>query len=86
MDQFFHNLMEDGWQSVTEIFSNVIFPMLIGSIPLSIVVWLVFYYPLSILIRNFHLRRAEALQAGAQRQRKAAEMSMLQVSKNKDNR
>lgn len=68
MENFFQNLMDNGWQSVSEIFSSVIFPMLIGSIPLFVVVWLIFYYPLNILIRNFHLRRAEALQAAKFRQ------------------
>lgn len=71
MDMFFHNLMKNGWQSVTDIFLNVIFPMMVGSVPVFIVVWIVFYYPLNILIRNFHLRRAEALQATRFRQEQA---------------
>jgi len=67
MDTFFHNLMMDGWQSVTDVFSNVIFPMLVGSMPLFVVVWIIFFYPLNILIRKFHLKRAEALLAASYR-------------------
>ncbi len=84
MELFFHNLFENGWHSVTEIFSNVIFPMLIGSIPLTIVVWIIFYYPLSVLIRNFHLRRAEALQAGRERLEQAGQTKMSPTSSNEE--
>ncbi|OUR75672.1 hypothetical protein A9Q83_16870 [Alphaproteobacteria bacterium 46_93_T64] len=63
METFFHNLIENGWQSVSDVFSNVIFPMLIGSIPIFVVVWVIFFYPLNILIRRFHIRRADALLA-----------------------
>ncbi|WP_169568932.1 DUF2062 domain-containing protein [Sneathiella limimaris] len=72
MDQFFHNLMENGWASVTEIFTNVIFPMIVGSVPFFIIVWILFYYPLNILIRNFHMKRAEALQASLFRREQEA--------------
>lgn len=67
MDQFFHNLYENGWQSVSDIFTSVIFPMLIGSIPVFVVVWVIFFYPLHTLIRKFHIRRANALLAARDR-------------------
>ena len=67
MDHFFHNLYENGWQSVADIFSSVIFPMLIGSIPVFVVVWVIFFYPLRALIRKFHIKRAEALLAARDR-------------------
>jgi len=63
MEAFFHNLIENGWQSVSDVATTVIFPMLIGSIPFFIVVWVIFFYPLHILIRRFHIKRADALLA-----------------------
>jgi uncharacterized protein len=67
MESFFHNFMENGWASVSNIFLDVILPMLVGSIPFFVVVWIIFFYPLNILIRNFHARRAEAMIAGRER-------------------
>ncbi len=67
MDQFFHGLVENGWQSVSDIFSTIIFPMLIGSIPVFIAIWVIFFYPLRALIRKFHIKRAEALLAARDR-------------------
>lgn len=67
MDQFFHNLYENGWQSVSDIFTSVIFPMLIGSIPVFVAIWVIFFYPLRALIRKFHIRRATALLAARDR-------------------
>ncbi len=82
MDVFFHSLMENGWQSVTDIFSGVIFPMIVGSIPLCIVVWILFYYPLHRLIRNFHIKRAEALMASRFREQQRMLDRQLQVNRN----
>ncbi|WP_169545247.1 DUF2062 domain-containing protein [Sneathiella aquimaris] len=61
VEHFVNNLFQNGWQSVSNIFGDVLFPMLIGSIPVFIVVWIIFFYPLRALIRKFHARRADAL-------------------------
>lgn len=67
MERFFHNLVENGWQSVSDLFTSVISPMLVGSIPAFIVVWVIFFYPMRALIRKFHVKRAEALLAARDR-------------------
>ncbi len=82
MDQFFHNLWENGWQSVSDIFSTVLFPMLIGSIPVFVVIWVIFFYPLRALILRFHVRRAEALLAARDRLEQARSSFSVDTSEN----
>ena len=61
---FFQGFYEDGWGSVAQLFSDVMLPMLVGSLPFFVVVWFIFFYPLKVLIHNFHLTRAEARMNG----------------------
>ncbi len=75
LEYFVNNLFHDGWHSVAGVFSDVLFPMLIGSIPFFIVFWMIFFYPLRALIRKFHVRRAEALLA-ARSQRLSAQQTV----------
>ncbi len=76
IENFTNNLFHDGWQSVADIFSAVLFPMLIGSIPFFMVSWIIFFYPLRALIRKFHEKRAMALSA-ARSQRIATASAMM---------
>ncbi|GLQ07363.1 DUF2062 domain-containing protein [Sneathiella chinensis] len=61
MDTFFTTFWHMGWEGVRELFLGVIFPMFVGSIPVFCVIWCVFFYPLRLLIRNFHKKRADIL-------------------------
>lgn len=75
IEHFFSNLMNDGWQSVADVFDVVLLPMLVGCIPYFILSWIIFFYPLRALIRKFHVRRADALLA-ARSQRDAAAQTL----------
>ncbi|USG59814.1 DUF2062 domain-containing protein [Sneathiella marina] len=55
---FFDGLWDGNWHEVSGIFFDVIHPMLIGCIPVSLVVWVIFFYPLKEVIRRFHAKRA----------------------------
>lgn len=67
MKNFFHDFWDNGWQSVSDIFTNILFPMFVGSVPISVVVWILFFYPLWILIGKYRIKRAEAHQAARER-------------------
>ncbi|MEH6404692.1 MAG: DUF2062 domain-containing protein [Sneathiella sp.] len=67
MKNFFHDFWDSGWQSVSEIFMNILFPMFVGSAPISVVVWILIFYPLWVLIKKFRVKRAEAHQAARER-------------------
>ncbi|TNE37451.1 MAG: DUF2062 domain-containing protein, partial [Alphaproteobacteria bacterium] len=67
---FFDGVWAGDWAHVTHIFLDVIHPMLIGSIPVGIFVWIIFFYPLRALIRRFHHRRATLIGEGRQRNKK----------------
>lgn len=54
-------LWQHGWNSVAQIFVDVLYPMLIASVPIFVIVWALFFYPLRGLIRKFHDRRNAAL-------------------------
>lgn len=84
METFFHNLIENGWQSVADVFSTVIFPMLIGSLPIFLLVWVIFFYPLNILIRRFHMKRADALLAARYANSAQAASLDFEAFKNED--
>ena len=64
MHRFFDGLWAGEWGSVSHIFLEVIHPMLIGSIPVAILVWLIFFYPLRALIRRFHEKRSHLIGQG----------------------
>lgn len=64
MKMFFDGVWSGDWGSVSHIFLNVIHPMLLASIPVSIIVWLIFFYPLKALIRKFHEKRAKVIGIG----------------------
>jgi uncharacterized protein len=61
LESFFHNLWYSGWDSVAQIFVDILYPMLVASVPIFVIVWALFFYPLRGLIRKFHDKRNEAL-------------------------
>lgn len=61
MKIFFDGLWVGEWDRVSHIFLNVIHPMLISFLPISIIVWFIFFYPLRGLIRKFHAKRAQMI-------------------------
>ncbi|MEX1036645.1 MAG: DUF2062 domain-containing protein [Sneathiella sp.] len=58
---FFEGLWAGDWESVSHIFFDVIHPMLLASLPVSILVWIAFFYPLQALIRRFQEKRAQLI-------------------------
>lgn len=64
---FFEGLWSGHWAEVSYIFHDVILPMLIASVPTSLVVWLLTFYSLRALIRRFQERRAAAILKGRSR-------------------
>lgn len=42
---------------VVEIASPVLWPMLVGSLPTMVVVWMIFYFPLKKIVERYHHRR-----------------------------
>lgn len=64
---FFDGLWAGNWQSVSHIFFDVIHPMLLAGLPISIIVWIIFFYPLQALIRRFQEKRAQLIIAAQAR-------------------
>ncbi len=58
VSDFWHN----GWDSVAQIFIDILYPMLVASVPIFAIVWALFFFPLRGLIRKFHDRRQKALE------------------------
>ena len=58
---FFEGLWAGNWSNVSHIFFEVIHPMLLASLPISILVWIIFFYPLRALIRRFQEKRAQLI-------------------------
>lgn len=59
---FFEKLMDAvkslDWSYVADVAWPVFWPMLLGSLPTFIVVWLTFFLPIRYLVRKYHARRA----------------------------
>src|SRR5690606_11138376 len=64
---FFEGLWSGHWTEVSHIFGDVVVPMLIASVPVSVCVWLLLFYPLKALISGFQERRAAAIEKGQKR-------------------
>ncbi|WP_339632689.1 DUF2062 domain-containing protein [uncultured Sneathiella sp.] len=64
---FFDGLWAGDWGSVSHIFFDVIHPMLLACLPVSILVWIIFFYPLQALIRRFQEKRAQLIIAAQAR-------------------
>jgi len=64
---FFDGLWSGHWADVSHIFFDVIHPMLIASVPISIIVWIIFFYPLQALIRRFQDKRSELITKAQER-------------------
>jgi len=79
MKVFFDGLWDGRWEQVSHIFFGVIHPMLISFVPIAVVVWFIFFYPLRALIRKFHAKRAQLI--GFARQSRED-----QTSENEDNK
>jgi uncharacterized protein (DUF2062 family) len=58
---FFDGVWDGEWDRVSHIFLDVIHPMLLACVPISIIVWIIFFYPLRALIRRFHAKRAKLI-------------------------
>ena len=58
---FFDGVLEGHWALVSHIFYEIIHPMLISFLPISILVWIIFFYPLQALIRRFQEKRAKMI-------------------------
>jgi uncharacterized protein (DUF2062 family) len=67
---FFDGLWSGRWEEVSHIFHDVIYPMLLASVPICVIVWLLCFYPLWGIIGRFQDRRAKAILKGQQRQLK----------------
>ena len=53
-----HTLIGD-FSSVVDVAAPVLWPMFMGGIPTSIVVWILFYFPLRRIVKSYQQRRVE---------------------------
>jgi uncharacterized protein (DUF2062 family) len=58
---FFDGVLAGHWAHVSHVFYEVIHPMLVSFLPISILVWIIFFYPLQALIRRFQEKRAQLI-------------------------
>lgn len=58
---FFDGVLAGHWHQVSHIFFEVIHPMLVSFLPICILVWIIFFYPLQALIRRFQDKRAQLI-------------------------
>ena len=58
---FFDGILAGHWAQVSHIFYEIIHPMLISFLPISVLVWIIFFYPLQALIRRFQVKRAKMI-------------------------
>ncbi|MZR30782.1 DUF2062 domain-containing protein [Sneathiella litorea] len=58
---FFEGVWAGQWAQVSHIFYEVIHPMLVSFLPISIFVWIIFFYPLQALIRRFQEKRLQLI-------------------------
>ncbi|PHQ71465.1 MAG: hypothetical protein COB93_03140 [Sneathiella sp.] len=61
MTFFFDKLWDGEWHQVSHIFFDVIHPMLVSCLPIAVIVWFIFFYPLRAIIRKFHAKRAKLI-------------------------
>lgn len=58
---FFDGILAGHWTLVSHIFYEIIHPMLVSFLPISILVWIIFFYPLQALIRRFQEKRVQLI-------------------------
>ncbi|MBO0334711.1 DUF2062 domain-containing protein [Sneathiella sp. CAU 1612] len=58
---FFDGILAGQWTLVSHIFYEIIHPMLVSFLPISILVWIIFFYPLQALIRRFQEKRIQLI-------------------------